>query len=167
MAREPARWDYAAAQIPSALTEEMEKAEQEKGAQRAAQVENERKKREKKKKAKGKGKQKAAQGSGSGEDEGEDENEDGDGDDDDAGGRRGTKVSAAGAKVLAAREPGVHLLNERGAPKVKQGSEAVERERRARAAEQRLATMAAASGAGAVGPACASCQRPLQGLVPF
>jgi len=135
MARQPDRWDYVAAQIPSPLTEEMERAEREK----EAQLEKDRKKREKKQSKKQK--QKAGKGN---------DNESSDDED-------GKKAP-----------PTVHALKQQQlqkplAPKVQQGSAELERERRARAAEQRLAQLGIAPN----GPLCASCQRPLQGLVPF
>ena len=137
MARQPDRWDYVAAQIPSPLTEEMERAEREK----EAQLEKDRKKREKKQNKKQK--QKAGKG---------DDNESSDDEDDD-----GKKAP-----------PTVHSLKQQQlqkplAPKVQQGSAELERERRARAAEQRMAQL----GITPSGPLCTSCQRPLQGLVPF
>ena len=163
MAREPARWDYAAAQIPSPLTEEMEKAEEEKKVQRATQVEKERKKREKKKAHKAK----AAAGS-----EGSDDQEgDIDGHEHASSAARTSQSKSSGSVVGSGSKkptaPGVHVLREQGTPRIKQGPEELERERRARAAEQRLGSQQAASGVVPTGPRCTFCERSLQGLVPF
>ena len=149
MALEPDRWDYAAAQIPSPLTEEMERAEREK----EAQLEKERKKREKKQRQK----QKQKAGKADGDDK--DGNGSSESDDDEV---RKSGKSGKGAP------PTVHSLKQQQlqkpfAPKMQPGSAELERERRARAAEQRMAQLGIAPS----GPLCASCQRPLQGLVPF
>lgn len=162
MAREPTKWDYAVAQIPSPLTEDMEKLEREK----EAQLEKERKKRGKpttlksatqnakspesyptnkpvdKKKKK---KSEAAQKDSDSEDE---------------------DLPSGSKKQPPPRQAPAGLLKTQ-APKVQQASPEVERERRARAAEQRLLQQQVSLGVSPVGLTCAFCQRSLQGLVPF